>query len=84
MPLERQNRIALHPSGCACSIVIEGDFVPNGTKQFDHSSQEKDLGYKMYSMLLIWEQTTLVVPIEKKKRSEEGRFGRNPRSCFTN
>jgi hypothetical protein len=67
MPLEPQNRIVFHPWGCACSIVIEGDFVANGTKQFDHSSQEKDLGYEMYSVLLIQEQTTMVVPIEKKR-----------------
>jgi hypothetical protein len=66
MPFEPQNRTVFHPWGCACSIVIEGDFVPTGIKQFGHSSQEKDLGYEMYSVLLIWEQMTLVVPIEKK------------------
>jgi hypothetical protein len=38
MPFEPQNPTIFHPWGCACSMVIEGDFVPNGTKQFDHSS----------------------------------------------
>jgi hypothetical protein len=33
MSLEPQNQIVFHPWGCACSIVIEGDFVTNGTKQ---------------------------------------------------
>jgi hypothetical protein len=52
--------------------------------KFDHSSQEKDLGYEMYSVLLIREQMALMVPIEKKRGNEKGRFGRNPNLCFTN
>ncbi len=47
-------------------MVIEGDFVPKGTKQFDCSSQDFNLEYKKYPILLIWEQPILVVPIEKK------------------
>jgi hypothetical protein len=43
--------------------VIERDFVPKGIEQFGCSSQDLDLEYKKYSVLLIWE----VVPIENRK-----------------
>jgi hypothetical protein len=48
-------------------MMIEGDFVPKGIKQFGRSSQDLDFEYKKYSVLLIWEQPVLVVPIEKRK-----------------
>jgi hypothetical protein len=32
--------------------MIEGDFVPKGAKQFGHSSQDLDLEYNKYSMLV--------------------------------
>jgi hypothetical protein len=48
--------------------MIEGDFVPKGVEQFDHSSQEKDLEYNKYSVLLIREQPILLILVEKKKR----------------
>jgi hypothetical protein len=52
---EPHQLIVLHPRGCPCSTVIEGDFVSKGVEQFDHSSKEKDLEYDKYSMLLIQE-----------------------------
>jgi hypothetical protein len=55
LPFEPYYLVVFHPWGCPCSMVIEGDFIPKGVEQFSHSSQEKDLGYKRYSMLLIWE-----------------------------
>jgi hypothetical protein len=67
MSFEPQHPTIFHPWGCPCSLVIEGDFVPKGIEQLDHSSQEKDLGYKRYSVLLVWEQPVLVVPVEKRK-----------------
>ncbi len=36
-----------------CSAVIEGDFVFKGLEQSNHSSQEKDLEYDKYYVLLI-------------------------------
>jgi hypothetical protein len=42
----------LHPWGPPCSIVIEGDFVPKGVEQFGHSSQDPNLEYEKYSVLL--------------------------------
>jgi hypothetical protein len=47
--------------------MIEGDFVPKGIEQFSCSSQDLDLEYKKYSMLLFREQLVLVVLVEKKK-----------------
>lgn len=45
--------------------MIEGDFVPKGVGQFNHSSQDPNLEYKKYS--LFWEYSVLVVvPIEKR------------------
>ncbi len=49
-------------------MMIKGNFVPKGVKQFNHSSQDPDLEYNKYSMLLFLEQPVLVVPIEKKTR----------------
>jgi hypothetical protein len=48
-------------------MVIEGDFVPKDAKQFDRSSQDPNLKYKKYSILLIREQLVLVVQVEKTK-----------------
>jgi hypothetical protein len=67
MPFEQQHPIVLHSCGCPCSAVIERDFIPKGIEQFGRSSQEKDLGYKSYLVLLIWEQLVLVVLVEKIK-----------------
>jgi hypothetical protein len=67
MPFEQQHPIVLHSCGHPCLAVIEGDFIPKGVEQFGCSSQEKDLGYESYLVLLIWEQLVLVVPIEKIK-----------------
>jgi hypothetical protein len=47
-------------------MVIEGDFVPKGVEQFDHSSQDPDLEYNN-SVLLLQEQPILVVLVEKRK-----------------
>jgi hypothetical protein len=47
--------------------VIEGDFVPKGVEQFGRSSQDLDLEYNKYSILLFWEQLVLVVLVEKRK-----------------
>jgi hypothetical protein len=32
--------------------MIEGDFVPKGVKQFGHSSQDLNLEYKKYLVLV--------------------------------
>ncbi len=53
MPFEPQHPTILHPWGCSCLAVIKGDFVPKGAEQLDHSSQDIDLEYKKYSILLI-------------------------------
>jgi len=47
--------------------MIEGDFVPKGVEQFGSSSQDLDLEYKKYLVLLIRKQLVLVVPIENRK-----------------
>jgi hypothetical protein len=67
IPSKPQHPIVLHPWGCSCSIVIEGDFVHKGAEQFSHSPQGLDLEYKKYLVLLFWEQLILVVLVEKKK-----------------
>jgi len=67
LPFEPQQPTVLHPWGCPRSMVIKGDFVRKGVKQFGHSSQDPNLEYKTYSMLLFQEQSVLVVPIEKRK-----------------
>ncbi len=67
MPSEPQHPNVMHPWGCLCSTLIEGDFVPKGVEQIGHSSQDLNLEYKKYLVLLLWEQLILVVPIEKKK-----------------
>jgi len=41
--------------------MIKRDFVPKSTEQFNHSSQENDLGYEKYLVLLIWEQRILII-----------------------
>jgi hypothetical protein len=41
--------------------MIKGDFVSKDIEQFSHSSQENNLGYKKYLVLLIWEQLVLVI-----------------------
>ncbi len=48
-------------------MVIEGDFVPKGVEQFGHSSQDLDLEYNKYLVLLLQEQPILVVLVEKRK-----------------
>ncbi len=67
MPSEPHYPISLHPRDCPCFVVIESDFVPKGIEQFSHSSQDLELEYKKYLVLLIQEQLVLVVPIEKRK-----------------
>jgi hypothetical protein len=57
----------MHPRGCPCLVAIEGDFIPKGIKQFDCSSQDLDIEYKKYSVLLIQEQQVLVVHAKKRK-----------------
>ncbi len=68
MPSEPQD-----PWGCSCSIMIEGDFVPKGVKQFGRSSQDLDLEYKKYLVL-----------VEKKKGGVRGTLGRNLRAFCKN
>lgn len=75
MPFEPQHPIVLHPRGHPCLAMIEGDFIPKGAKQFSRSSQEKDLGYKNYLVLLIWEQSVLVVLVENKMGEIGGGLG---------
>jgi hypothetical protein len=48
-------------------MVIEEDFVPKGVEEFNCSSQDLDLEYKKYSMLLFQEQLVLVVLVEERK-----------------
>jgi hypothetical protein len=67
MPSEPQHPTVLHPWGCPRSMVIKGDFVRKGVEQFGHPSQDPNLEYKTYSMLLFQKQSILVVPIEKRK-----------------
>ncbi len=45
MSSEPQHPTMLRPWGCLCLIVIEGDFVPKGAKQFGCSSQDLDREY---------------------------------------
>jgi hypothetical protein len=47
--------------------MIKKDFVPKGVEQLDCSSQDIDLEYKKYSILLIGKQLILVVLILKRK-----------------
>jgi hypothetical protein len=47
--------------------MIEGDFVPKGVEQFNHSLEDLNLEYKKYSVLLFWEQLVLVLQFEKRK-----------------
>jgi hypothetical protein len=68
MSSKPQHPTVLHSWDCLCSMMIKGNFVPKGVKQFNHSSQDPDLEYNKYSMLLFLEQPVLVVPIEKKTR----------------
>lgn len=67
MPSKPHYPTSLHPRDCPCFVVIESDFVPKGIEQFGHSSQDLDLEYKKYLVLLIQEQLVLVVSIEKRK-----------------
>ncbi len=66
MPFDPQHPTILHPWG-SCLAVIKGDFVPKCVEQFNRSSQDIDLEYKKYLVLLIGKQSILVVLIEKKK-----------------
>jgi hypothetical protein len=59
MSFKPQHPIVLHPWGCFYSMVIERDFVPKGVEQFGHSSQDPDLEYTKYSVLLFREQRVL-------------------------
>jgi hypothetical protein len=71
MPFELGNPTILHPWGCPCLVVIEGHFVPKSVEQFGYSSQDLDLEYKKYLMLLIQKQLILVVQVEKRKKKGE-------------
>jgi hypothetical protein len=53
--------------GLFVPMVIEGDFVPKGVQQFGHSSQDPNLEYKKYFVLLLWEQSISVILVEKRK-----------------
>ncbi len=55
--------------------MIEGDFIHKGV---GHSSQDQDLEYKKYLMLLFQEQLALVVPIEKRKGGVKGVIREEP------
>jgi hypothetical protein len=44
MPFEPHYPISLHPRDYPCFAEIESDFVPKGIEQFNHSSQDPDLG----------------------------------------
>jgi hypothetical protein len=46
--------------------VIKGDFVPKGTEQFNHSSQDLNLEYNKHLVLLLWQQPELVKLVKKK------------------
>ncbi len=59
-------------------MKIKGNFVPKGAKQFSHSSQDLDLEYNTYSVLLFQEQPVLVGPIEKKKGEWQGKIREEP------
>jgi hypothetical protein len=67
MPSEPHYPTSLHPRDYPCFAVIESDFVLKGIEQFGHSSQDLDLEYKKYLVLLIQEQLVLVILIEKRK-----------------
>jgi hypothetical protein len=47
--------------------VIERDFVLKGLEQFGCSSQDPNLEYKKYLVLLFQEQPVLVVSVEKRE-----------------
>jgi hypothetical protein len=66
-PFEPQHPTMLHPWDCSSSTVIERDFIPKGLEQFGCSSQDPNLEYKKYLVLLFREQPVLVVPVEKRE-----------------
>jgi len=80
MPFEPQHPTILHPWGCPCSLMIERTLCPKGVEQFGHSSQEKDLGYERYLVLLVQEQPILVVLVKKKGGVTKANLGRT-RGC---
>ncbi len=79
MPFKPQHPIVLHPWGCPCSTMIKEEFVPSGIEQFDHSSQDPNLEYKKYSILLFKEQLVLVVAIEKRKGEWQEQIEEEPK-----
>jgi hypothetical protein len=59
-------------------MVIKRDFVLKGIEQFGRSSQDLNLEYKKYLVLLFWKQMVLVVPVEKKMGEWQGQIKEEP------
>jgi hypothetical protein len=68
----------LHPLGCPCSTMIEGDFVPKGAKQFDHSSQDPNREYVRSIRCYCFENNQYwCYQLKRKRGSDRGRSRKN-------